>query len=114
MKRDMDIVRSMLLEIEHIPAAKYYDTLESSIEADSDVLREHLNLLHDARFVHECDIQGLCKGLTWQGHEFLDAARSDTVWNQVKTTLREAGVSATFDTLQELLVSRARQQLGLN
>ena len=34
--------------------------------------------------------------LTWQGHEFLDAARNEDRWNQAKKTISEKGGSLTF------------------
>jgi hypothetical protein len=35
--------------------------------------------------------------LTWEGHEFLDAIRSDTVWQKTKKAFSEQGVSMTFE-----------------
>ena len=38
--------------------------------------------------------------LTWEGHEFLDAIRSDTVWNKTKKIFTEQGVSMTFELVK--------------
>jgi len=61
--------------------------------------------------VSECsfDIQKL----TWAGHDFLDAARNDTVWNSAKEKLISVGGSASLEILKALLVQTAKQLLGL-
>lgn len=41
--------------------------------------------------------------LTWEGHEFLDAAREDTRWNKAKEVAAKTG-SLTFSMLKEVLV----------
>ncbi|MFM4928558.1 DUF2513 domain-containing protein [Aeromonas veronii] len=38
--------------------------------------------------------------LTWAGHEFLDAIRSDTVWNKTKETFTTKGLDMTFDLIK--------------
>lgn len=42
--------------------------------------------------------------LTWQGHEFLDAARDDTRWERAKKTALEKGGAMTFELLKAILV----------
>lgn len=51
--------------------------------------------------------------LTWKGHEFLDAARNESVWQKTTGTVRSKGLSLTFDLLKELLTATIRGQLGL-
>ena len=50
--------------------------------------------------------------MTWQGHEFLDAARNETVWQTAKEKMLKPGVSWTFDLLREALTALAKQQLA--
>jgi hypothetical protein len=52
--------------------------------------------------------------LTWAGHDFLDAARNDTVWRTAKEKILKPGVSWTFDLLKETLKALAKQQLALS
>jgi hypothetical protein len=40
--------------------------------------------------------------LTWQGHEFLDTVRSDTVWQKTKKSFINQGVSMTFDLIKSI------------
>jgi len=51
--------------------------------------------------------------LTWKGHEFLDAARNDTVWKQALRHIKKAGVQVTLPLLEEVLKKAAKDVLGL-
>jgi hypothetical protein len=48
--------------------------------------------------------------LTWQGHEFLDAARDDTRWNKAKDAMAQVG-GFVFDVAKSLLIELMKQQL---
>ena len=54
----------------------------------------------------------IIEGLSWKGHDFLDAARSDTVWNATKGRLAKAG-AWTFSLVLEVLKEEAKRQIGL-
>jgi hypothetical protein len=51
--------------------------------------------------------------LTWKGHDFLDAARNESVWKKATGVVRSKGLSLTFDLLKELLTSTIRHEIGL-
>src|SRR5690606_4992679 len=99
------------------PPDSTYETDGSSLKADPAVLEAHLELLDQAGFVagYSAELSGnaICRGLTWQGHEFLNAVRSETVWAEAKRVLREKGLTVTFDVIKDLCSSLAKQQLGL-
>ena len=40
--------------------------------------------------------------LTWDGHEFLDAIRNDTVWARTKKVFLDKGVEMTFDLVKAI------------
>ena len=50
------------------------------------------------------------KSLTWDGHEFLDSARNETLWRKAKEELKKTG-NFSFQILGEMLLSLARNQL---
>ena len=76
----------------------------------------HVMILNEAGLIDACDLSTMGRGnsdwrpkrLTWNGHEFLDAARNDSIWNKAK----EKASSMNFELLKELLLSMTRQQLG--
>ncbi len=51
--------------------------------------------------------------LTWKGHEFLDAARNNTVWRKALAHVKKAGVAVTLPVLEDLLKKAAKDLLGL-
>ena len=103
MKRDMDLVRRILIEIEE-------KDNEIQIEGYSpEQINYHIRLLLEAELIRATDVSSfdgeeyLIDGLTWQGHEFLDQARSETVWNKAKKFLSEKGVDLSLHALKTAL-----------
>jgi hypothetical protein len=118
MTRDMDLVRAILfkLEKEDYDGGQYHDLPEIEGFSDSQVIY-HIKILKDAKLL---EAENLFDGspliptrLTWEGHEFLEAARDDTRWNKAKDIIQEKGGSLTFDVIKALLVQLARQVVGL-
>ena len=51
--------------------------------------------------------------LTWAGHEFLDNARNDRVWNKVTSTIKNAATTASFEVLVEMLKVGVKSCIGM-
>lgn len=51
--------------------------------------------------------------LTWHGHEFLDAARNDSLWRKATAAVATTAGAISFSVLQALLTSLAKDQLGI-
>jgi hypothetical protein len=107
--RDMDLVRLLLLRIEESPE------MRSKIDLDfpgytREQVHYHLFLLHDAKYVEGHDLSStggrsfLPTGLTWQGHEFLDAARDDTIWRKAKEEVKKSAVSVPVEIMKKVLL----------
>ncbi len=81
------------------------------------VLMDQAGLLRCERMRSKTDPERIIRvlpfSLTWQGHEFLDAARNDTVWNNVMKDVKSRGLSVTLSVLQSLLVSAIKGSFGL-
>jgi hypothetical protein len=81
MKRDMDLVRSILLAIEK--ADTPLNELDIPGYDDDDVIVYHVGIMTQAGLIQEAEIDfrdshtGVV--LTWAGHEFLDAARLSSI-----------------------------------
>ena len=54
------------------------------------------------------------KRLTWKGHEFLDAARNQDVWEKLKEATASKSLSLAAEALQDLLTKYASHKLGLD
>jgi hypothetical protein len=51
--------------------------------------------------------------LTWQGHEFAEAARDETRWKKAMGMVADKGGSITLAVLQQLLISLMRGTFNL-
>ena len=86
MKRDMDFVRQILLEIEkRNPEASNPGV---DVEGRSkDEVYHHLVIMQDRGLVegvkHTSD-SAICVRMTWEGHEFLEQSRDEGIWEQAK------------------------------
>lgn len=122
MKRDMDLIRTLLLEIESWPPGARVPSTKIVIEPyTEEQIRYHAELLHDAGFIGGMLAVHRASGarptivgrLTWHGHEFVDATRSDIVWATVKKRAEPVGGSMNMELLAELISSVCRSMMWL-
>jgi len=119
MKRDMDLVRKILLRVEEEPTQP--GGLELSIDGyDQETTAEHVRMLAQAGYVEAIDVSTMDRGvdwrpkrLTWQGHDFLDAARNDTIWSKAKAKITELGIGFSMEITKATLISIAKEKLNL-
>ena len=122
MKRDMDLMRKILLRIEErsdVPPRVL--TLEDffDIKEDAYVISLHIDLLCDAGLIEAMNTSvedGLkdfdITRLTLAGYEYLDAVRNIKVWSRVKKTIDFVG-GATLDIIKQMAVKELSKELGL-
>lgn len=119
MVRDMHLIRLLLLAMEG-----EVDVTDELSAYNLGTQYYHLRLLSDAGFVeYQRPRSGIMatmyRGghrdyrLTWSGHEFLDAARSPSVWQAAINRLRDSGITVSVSVLRTLLTQIARDQLGI-
>ena len=119
MKRDMDLIRTILLAVEEQADADNRELRIDDAPTD-EVLAYHYLLLDDAGLI-EARHMGTVgyyrllepKRLTWAGHEFLDAARNEALWEQAKRMVFEKTGGQAMEVLKAVLVSLAKKALEL-
>jgi hypothetical protein len=110
MKRDMDLVRKILLELEgKNPKDDGLEPEQLSGHTPEEV-GYHIGLLKEAGLVEAMDARSygnpmnwIATRLTWEGHEFLEASRNEGVWTKAKQIAAEKGGGLTFEVLKQLL-----------
>jgi hypothetical protein len=118
MKRDLDLVRKILFETERKPSPRGLVNLQIPGYSEEEV-SYHVKLLADAGLIEAQDLSTMHgfswqpKALTWEGHEFLDAARNDTVWNRTKDEVKEKGGTVSFEVLKHLLIRGVSALFGV-
>jgi hypothetical protein len=111
MKRDMDLIREILMSIAAYPNSTPY-LLELVFPGHSkDQVSYHCRLLLDAGLIdahcyaaNKGPDDWVIKGLTWAGHEFLEASRDNTRWNKAKKIIAEKTGSLSFEILKSILM----------
>ena len=111
MKRDIDLCRQLLIDIENHGTDCTLGALRSGLSPDAEErTRYHLRLLIDAGFVKEMDTANsgvACIRLTNSGHEFLDLARADGRWREAKWIVQEQTGGLSLTVLRTLLTKWA-------
>ena len=110
MKRDMDLVRNLLLGIEERDRGdgnwtSFGDlTLPEGTETPEPMVQEHLRLLLEAGLI-EAMVDNTWSSravrpirLTWAGHDFLAAIRDEGVWSSTKEAVGKVGGTAALET----------------
>ncbi|RDU94946.1 DUF2513 domain-containing protein [Trinickia dinghuensis] len=119
MKRDMDLIRELMLKLEALSVPlteiKPIDGHEPAVQVDGYTVEQidyHLLLLEQAGFIHGGGLENFgmrfgpgigFQSLTWAGHDFLESVRDPDVWDRTKQVASAAG-GFTVD----LLVSVAK------
>jgi hypothetical protein len=114
MKRDMDLARRILLDVETNPKATGHGYHEVTIEGhDKTEVSYHIQLLEDAGLIEAKsvsnmdELDGRVKRLTHAGHDFLDASWKDSLWQKAKSIALEKTGGLSLDVLKALLVKLA-------
>lgn len=117
MKRDIDLVRTILLSIENGKDANGHGFIRLNIPGRSqEEVSYHVGLLYEAGLVDAVNLSTLNsyewqpKGLTWRGHQFLDSARDESSWEQAKKELKKIG-NSSFEVLKSVLTALATRSV---
>ena len=138
MKRDLDLIRGILMEVEELAPRGYVRFInataeerrarnaalvlgpERDIEFCDPVRFHHARLLWDSGYVREHDLSGARKHgsivdelylskLTMEGYDFLDSIRDKTVWSKTKEQLKVVGGSAPIEVVKAVAVEMAKK-----
>jgi len=120
MKRDMDLVRKLVLAIEDSPAG--FAPKDLQIEGfTKEQIGYHLYIMLEAGLIRGANVtthgskspQAIATSLTWAGHEFADAARDPDRWKKAMELTKEKAGSVTLEVLVKLLSYLMSSALGL-
>lgn len=119
MKRDLELIRKMVLAIEDAPSGWAPD-LKFDGYSDAQV-GYHAYLLIDAGLAKGEDAstmgseapEGFISKLSWAGHEFADAARDEGRWKKAMGVVQEKGGTVTIGVLTQLLVALMKGAFGI-
>lgn len=108
MKRDIDLARQLLLDIEARGVDCSVSVLRTAAHHEAEErVRCHLRLLIDAGYLKEIDrtANGVpCLRLTDSGHELIELTRSETRWRHAKRACHERTGGISLTVIRGLLV----------
>jgi len=108
MKRDMELVREILLKVEESPYDGGFHDVEIEGRSHQEIAY-HVMILHEARLIEAINLTTMDgidwkpRRLTYAGHEFLDAARSNKVWEAAKSWISSTTGTLTIEGLKMAL-----------
>jgi hypothetical protein len=110
MKRDFELIRKLLIFFEEKQSAGHVQ-LPPIDGYDERTVKYHLVLLYEGGLL-SCEavrsttsdrvIYVIPFDLTWDGHEFLDKVRSESVWRRIRDVITSKGGSLAFSVVNEL------------
>lgn len=117
MKRDMELVRQILMSVEEaeepVDIERFVSERYSMATVAYHVALLDAHGLIDAEILHADDraYHGEIAGLTWEGSDFLDAIKDDVIWKKTKAAIRRVSTSVTLQTISETAVMVAQQAI---
>jgi preprotein translocase subunit SecF len=116
----MELIRKIAFVVE--TAEEGIDSEDIHIEGYSNAqIAYHCELMNESQLIDAIDTQTLSSEyatfqinrLTSKGHDFVDAARSDTIWNKAKATITATVGGVSIDVFIRFLKAQALSALGL-
>ena len=107
MRRDMDLIRELLLKLEALPVEPgsivSFDLSEVAVDGyTNEHVEDHLRKLYRAGFIDsgtadhgdQSGFHYCFRDLTWAGMEFIDNVREHGVWHRAKEEARKVGAGS--------------------
>ena len=115
----MDLCRLILFKIEN----EYKSTALFNLQIDGydmETITYHCDLLFEAWLIKSYKptyasnrIYRFSVGaLTWEGHDFLDKIRENTMWNKIKNSIKENALPLTLEVIKSVATSFINDRLS--
>ena len=118
MKRDMDLVRTILLALANSDEEVWSTSLVSD-KYSREIIGYHFLILDEAGLIvanvraadNDPYYIAVASRLTWEGNDFLDAVRDESVWKKVRSTIGKITGSASFEVFKTVASSLALEAI---
>lgn len=137
MKRDIELIRKILLYLEQTPKGLIrVENFAKDLSVDEEIIKYQINLLYQAGFIYGTVRKAKPYGrsekaehikddvlsvtpyeMTWQGHEYLETIRDPEVWEKTKKCAEEMG-NFGVDTIKAIatgfITTKIKQHTGVD
>lgn len=122
MRRDLDLVREILMWMEGLPEGSAANQRPDIPNRTQEEIAYHAHLMGQAGLITIADIggafavtpQAMPLSITWQGYEFLDAAKDSGLWAKAKEKVIGPAGGVAFTVLLEWLKEEVKRRLGIS
>ena len=124
MKRDMDLVRAILLGIEELDGGSgcdignlYKSIKTKGFDCNNQTFVYHLERMKQAFLIDYTEINTLEGSfiysikLSWEGHDFLDLSRDSDTWEKFKEKIGGKISSLSFELVKSSLTTFSKKML---
>ena len=115
MRLNLDLVREILLAIEGVPFTGVFRPIPLNFPDHSPaIVSRHVEHLHHAGLIEAVELPvraWLPTRLTWEGHNFLDMAKSHEAWETAKGQVAVSGDGGSIAVADRLLWDKACEML---
>lgn len=118
MTRDPDLIRRLLMALEAHPAPM--SSFDLALPGTTPpMVQYHVKLLVSAGYLEARELSTITRfqvqilGVSWKGHDFLDAVREETDWQDIRSALQLNERTVPFALIEEVALRRARLAAGL-
>jgi hypothetical protein len=117
MKRDMELIRKILLAVEDSKDASRRGFRPEIDGYEDEVIQAHVGLLWNKGLLKAMDGSSrdgesyIITGLTWEGYDFIEAARNEAVWRKAIHVVMEKGGGITLEIMSQLLKKLLQQHV---
>src|SRR5271167_2896006 len=120
MQRDMDLIREILIQIADHDHG--YSPKINIAGHTAEKVGFHVWLMADAKLISATNVTNVGNGspqalplhLIWQGYGFLEAARSQSGWDDGKKVVLSKIGSLSFELIKAYLMYEAKRHLGIS
>lgn len=118
MKRDLDLVRALLLRVEAADGSLCETDFEFKNYSSKQV-DYHLELLIEKGFLDgkvsrdwgRTIVNVQIHGVTWDGQDYLDTIRDDDLWKKIKKAIKAVTDTTTFEVTKQVATQVAIKQI---
>jgi len=114
MTRDMDLIRTILIEVEKLPPFQAWPSRELDGHGKEEVIA-HIQLAQEAGLVEAKILPGVdavILRITNSGYDFLEASKQPTLWEQAKGLVISNGLPMTIATVKTVLQTLVNDALA--
>ena len=105
MRRDMELIRKILITLEDSNQTQGWIPLKFDSYSE-DQISYHIKILAEQGIITATDCSTMsdfmwhARGLTWDGHYYIEAIRDEANWKKVKEWVKNTGKVLTIETLK--------------